>query len=201
MGLEVLDVSTPDAATRRCELLCAVGDAAWRTSEVEHARASFLEAADLARQLGDPIRLATAALGLGGAGFRPWWTEQGLVDDVLVKLLEEALDVLDRGDSALRVKLLGSLAQQLFVFGDTDRRQRPADESLALARRTDDPATLVPAVLFWRMARWQFANMRDRLAVSNEALEPAQALDQRELVMQALSFRFVDLMALGDVRR
>jgi hypothetical protein len=200
MALEVLDVSTPDDATRRCELLCAVGDAAWRTSEVQRARASFLEAADLARQLGDPIRLATAALGVGGAGFRPWWTEQGFVDDVLVELLEEALDVLDRGDTPLRVKLLGSLAQQLFfLFGATERRQRLADDSLTMARRINEPATLVQALLFWRMARWQFANVHDRLAVSNEALELAQALDQRELVMQALSFRLVDLMELGDV--
>jgi hypothetical protein len=199
MALEVLDASTPGDVTRRYELLRAVGDAAWRTSDVQRARASFLEAAELARQLGDPIRLADAALGLGSAGFRPWWTEQG-VDDVLVKLLEETLDVLDRGDSALRVKLLGSLAQQLFVFGDTDRRQRLADESLTMARRINDPATLVRALCFWRMARWQFANVHDRLAVSNEALELAQALDQRELVMQALSFRFVDLMELGDVR-
>ena len=199
MALEVLDASTPGDVTRRCELLCAVGDAAWRTSEVERARASFLEAAELARQLGDPIRLANAALGLGGAGFRPWWTEQGLVDDVLVELLEEALDALDRGDTPLRVKLLGSLAQQLFLFGETDRRQRLADESLAMARRINEPATLVQALFFWRMARWQFANVHDRLAVSNEALELAQALDQRELVMQALSFRLVDLMELGDV--
>jgi tetratricopeptide (TPR) repeat protein len=201
MALEVLDVSTPGDVMRRSELLCAIGDAAWRTSDVERARASFLEAAALARQLGDPIRLATAALGLGGGGFRPWWTEQGLVDDVLVELLEEALDVLDRGDTALRVKLLGSLAQQFFVFDETDRRQRLADESLTMARRINEPATLVQALFFWRMARWQFANVRDRLAVSNEALELAQALDQRELVMQALSFRLVDLMELGDVRR
>ena len=43
------------------------------------------------------------------------------------------------------------------------------------------------------------ANTHERLAVSNEALELAQALDQRELVMQALMFRLADLMELGDV--
>jgi hypothetical protein len=51
------------------------------------------------------------------------------------------------------------------------------------------------------MARWQFANVHDRFAVSNEALELAQTLDERELVMQALSFRFVDLMELGHIQR
>ena len=199
MALEVLDVSTPGDDTRRFDLLCAAGDAAWRTSEVERARASFLEAAELARQLGDPIRLATAALGVGGAGFRPWWTEHGFVDDVLVELLEEALEVLDRGESGVRVKLLGSLAHQLYLLGEVDRRQRLADESLAMARRLHDPATLVQALFYWRIARWQFSNAHDRLAVSNEALELAKALDQRELVMQALSFRLVDRMELGDV--
>ena len=164
-------------------------------------RAHFLEAAELARRLGDPVRLATAALGLGGAGFRPWWTEQDLVDDVLVELLEEALAVLDDGDTVLRVRLLGSLAQQLFVFGETDRRQWLADESLAMARRINEPATLVQALFYWRMASWQFANVHARLAVSSEALELAETLDQRELVMQALSFRLVDLLELGDVVR
>ena len=37
MALEVLDASIPDDDSRRCDLLCAAGDAAWRTSEVEHA--------------------------------------------------------------------------------------------------------------------------------------------------------------------
>jgi hypothetical protein len=68
-----------------------------------------------------------------------------------------------------------------------------------MARRIGEPATLVQALFFWRMARWQFTNVHDRLAVSNEALELAHALDQRELVMQARSFRLVDLMELGDV--
>jgi len=199
MALQALDASTPSDDTRRCELLCAAGDAAWRTSDVASARARFLEAAELARRLADPIGLAAAALGLGGAGFRPWWTEEGFVDDVLVKLLEEALDVLDPGDTALRVKLLGALAQQLFLFGDTDRRQWLADESLTMARRIDDPATLVQALFSWRIAQWRFANVHDRLAVTNEALHIAQALDQRELVMQALSFRLVDLMEVGDI--
>jgi class 3 adenylate cyclase len=198
MALDTLDASTPGDDTCRYDLLCAAGDAAWRTSDVASARANFLEAAELARQLMHPIRLAVAALGLGGAGFRPWWTEQGLVDDVLVKLLEEALDLLDRGDSELRVKLLGSLAQQLFV-SDADRRQRLADESLGMARRIDDPTTLVQALFFWRVAQWRFSNVHDRLAVSNEAVEIAQALDQRELVMQALSFRLVDRMEVGDI--
>jgi class 3 adenylate cyclase len=198
MALDVLDASTPGDDTRRYELLCAVGESAWRTSDVGSARASFLRAADLARQLRDPVRLAAAALGLGGAGFRPWWTERGLVDDVLVALLEEALDALDPGDSALRVKLLGSLAQQFFVT-DADRRQQLADESLAMARRIGDPATLVQALLYWRFAQWRFSNVQDRLTVTNEAVELAQALDQRELVMQALSFRLVDRIEVGDV--
>ena len=74
MALDVLDASSLRDDSRRYELLCAVGEAAWRTSEVLHAARASCEAAQLARQLGDPIRLATAALGFGGAGFRPWWS-------------------------------------------------------------------------------------------------------------------------------
>ena len=77
MALEVLDASSPGDDTRRYELLCAIGESAWRTSEVARARANFLEAAQIARRLGDATRLATAALGFGGAGFRAWWSAEG----------------------------------------------------------------------------------------------------------------------------
>lgn len=198
MALDVLDASSSGDDTRRYELLCSVGEAAWRTSEIARARANFLEAAQLARQLGDPMRLATAALGLGGAGFRPWWSvESGYV--ALLDLLEEALAAFAPGDSAVRVQLLGALAHQLYLSGELERRRRLADESVAMARRIDEPTTLAHALLYWRIARWQFTNAHERLAVSNEALQLAWALDQRELVMQALTFRLVDLMELGDV--
>jgi class 3 adenylate cyclase len=200
LALDVLEASSLRDDSRRYGLLCAVGEMAWRTSEVTHARASFLEAAQLARQLGDPMRLAAAALGFGGAGFRPWWfVGSGYGDDQLLGLLEEALDALEPGDSAVRVQLLGSLAHQLHLSGEHERRQHLADESVAMARRIGQPTTLVHALLYWRVARWQFTNAHERLAVSNEALQLARELDDSELVMQALTFRLVDLMELGDV--
>ena len=200
MALDALDASSFVDDTRRYGLLCAAGEMAWRTSEIAQARANFLEAAQLARQLGDPMRLATAALGFGGAGFRAWWfVGSGYGDDQLLELLEEALDALEPDDSAVRVQLLGSLAHQLHLSRELERRQRLADESVAMARRIDQPTTLVQALLYWRVARWQFTNAHERLAVSNEALQLARALDHSELVMQALTFRLVDLMELGDV--
>ncbi|HXY93997.1 MAG TPA: AAA family ATPase [Acidimicrobiia bacterium] len=195
MALDALDLA--DVA-HRVELLCAMGGASWRTGDAEKARATFLTAAELARQLGDVEHFAIAALGFGGSGFWPWWAEHGLVDDVLVTLLEEALDALPVRDSVLRVELLGSLSQQLYLPHD-ERQARLADESLAMARRLGEPVTLARALCSWRLNRWQFGNVRERLAVSNEALALARELDERELVMQALSVRFVDLMELGDV--
>ena len=143
MALGVLDASPEPDVARRFELLCAIGAAAWRTSDVARAREIFLEAAQLARQLGDPERLARAALGFGGSGFRPWWTEQGLVDELLVELLEGALEGLPGDDSVLRVELLGLLSQQLYFVGNDERQPQLASESLAMARRLAEPVTLV----------------------------------------------------------
>jgi class 3 adenylate cyclase/tetratricopeptide (TPR) repeat protein len=200
MALRVLDASPGDDDTRRFELLCAIGDAAWRASEVLEARASYREAAQLARQLGDPTRLATAALGFGGAGFRPWWSvDSGDVEESVIQLLEEALDAFEPGDSPTRVQLLGLLAHQLYLSGEVERRRLLTDESVAMARRLGDRTTLVQALVYWRIARWQSSNAHERLAVSDEALALARALDQRELIMQALTFRLVDLMELGDI--
>src|SRR6185436_15792645 len=90
-ALRAFDASSPGNLGRRYDLLCAIGRAAWRTNEVALARSSFLDAADHARALHDPVRFADAVLGCGGAGQRPWWTQHGLVDEPLVALLEEAL--------------------------------------------------------------------------------------------------------------
>ncbi|HEY5173916.1 MAG TPA: hypothetical protein VIK54_19475, partial [Acidimicrobiia bacterium] len=64
------------------------------------------------------------------------------VDDALIALLEEALDTVGNELSALRVRLMISLAVQLQWAPDTERRMRLAREALALARETRDPEAL-----------------------------------------------------------
>jgi len=197
-ALRAIDAASPADESRRYDLLCAIGQTAWRTNDVALARSSFLAAANHARSLGDPDRVAEAVLGCGGSGQRPWWTERGLVDEQLVELLEESLAGVGPEDRAIRVRVLGALAQQIFLVGQAGRRRSLADEAVATARRLNDEATLVEALLFWQGAVWDISNPSERLAVSVEALELARTLGLDELEMHALMFRVVDELELGD---
>ncbi len=198
MARRALDALVPVDEARRYDLMCAIGQTAWRTNEVARARASFLEAADHARARADPVRFAGAVLGYGGAGQRPWWTEHGLVDEPLVALLEEALAGLDAEDTPIRVLVLGALAQQIFFTDQADRRRRLADEAVAAARRLGDPVTLVQALVYWHGAVWGIAQPRERRAVADEAAELARSLENDEMNMHAVMFRIVDEVELGD---
>ena len=102
----------PDDAVR-CELSIALGSAQARTGRVTAARESFMTAAGIARTAGTAEGVARASLGLATvtAGRVPF----GMVDTVLVGLLEESLAALGDQDSPLRARLMARLAQALSV--------------------------------------------------------------------------------------
>ena len=97
----------PDADERpRIEVLLALGEADARAGELDRARASFIEAAELAQRLKSGQLLARAALGYGG---RHQWARAGH-DTRLIPLIEQALAMLGDEDEALRVRLLTRIA-------------------------------------------------------------------------------------------
>jgi DNA-binding SARP family transcriptional activator len=126
----------------RCALLLAVGEAEARAGNNRAAKAAFLEASGIARQLGLTLELARAAAGYGG---RIVWSRAG-ADTRLVPLLEEGLAVLGEDDLALRARLLGRLAGALRDELSRERRDRLSLEAVDLARRAGDPAALAYAL-------------------------------------------------------
>jgi hypothetical protein len=91
-ALRALGFAGPDEALR-CELLLRLGRALARAGDYQEAKASYLSAIPIARQLGDTDRLALATLGFGDPQ-----VEAGVVDRRLMDLLQEALDALGPGD-------------------------------------------------------------------------------------------------------
>ncbi len=77
----------------------------WRDTDA--AKVTFLEAADLARQLSD----CAAARASGARLRRPVSLVRAGTDRRIIPLLREALEALPRDDSALRVQLLARLAE------------------------------------------------------------------------------------------
>jgi hypothetical protein len=91
-------------------------------SEMPAARAAYQQAAQLARQTGQPEALARAGLGLG-VELTSW-----IMDPVEVGLLEEALAALGEADSPLRARVLARLAKALLFTPQVDRRLRLSEQ-------------------------------------------------------------------------
>ncbi len=131
----------------RCRILLDVGEVQMRAGLPE-ARETLLEAGVIAEQTGLATELARAALAYGGLFV---WSRAGR-DRQLIPLLRRALAAGDAVDEPLRVRLLARLSGAL--RGDPDMSERAASsaEAVAIARRLDDPATLVHALIARQMA-------------------------------------------------
>ena len=129
-ALDALDRGAAVADRELAELLLALSEAHRRGGERTQARAACIRAAQVARVLADPALLAEAALRLGAE------ITMGLVDPLLIGLLEEALVGLDEAQpSALRARVMARLAAARQPAPDPDHRSRsPRPRSLSRAR-------------------------------------------------------------------
>ena len=102
MALQAFDGSGADAlgSVERTELLLALGDAQSKGGDIAAAKATYLDAADLARRAGD-ARPTRAVRRMGYAG-RFVWMRAG-TDTRIIPLLREALDCVPEEDSEVRV--------------------------------------------------------------------------------------------------
>ena len=191
-ALQVIELKPPVDEARRCTVLLALGEAWWKAGEPGRAKESFGRAAESARQLGAAEPLAEAALGVGR------WVEMGVVDRAQVDLLEEALAQLGGGDSALRAKLLGSLAHSLRWSSSHERRASLSRQAVAMARRVRDVATLAFTLNSTHWVRGP-ENADNRLAATTELLHLAEQLGDREMAMTGHFWRVVELLELGDL--
>ncbi|MGH2991025.1 MAG: adenylate/guanylate cyclase domain-containing protein, partial [Solirubrobacterales bacterium] len=192
-ALEVLDLAPDPEAERRLGLLLELGVVQRRAGRFVGSRETLEAAAGIARELGDIESLARAALGVSAL------SEAGRLDDAIVALLEESLAAIPDGDSALRVELLGGLAQELY-WRDPQGESAPLHrEAVTIARRVGDSRALASA-----LARQTFVisatpeAARERLASSEELLELAEQAGDRELAVRGRAYRLVALLDLGD---
>jgi hypothetical protein len=183
---------------RRCELLLRLGDARWRAGDTRAARASFDEAAELARRLGDGEMLARAALGyvIGLGGFLLFARfEAGATG---IGLLEEALAALPDEDGPLRARLLARLTVEMYSSNEVERRLALSTEAIAMARRLDDPEALITALhsRHWALGAPEMAG--ERLDNADEMLVAALEMGNQELAFLAHNSRFHCLLELCD---
>ena len=193
IALQAMELQKPDEA-ERCELLLSLGDARWKAGDADRAKETFRQAADLARRLKEAEPLARAALGLGGP-----WGEAGVVDEVLIGLLEEALEALGDRDSPLRARVLGRLAVALYWTGSRERRATLSQEAVGMARRVGDPPTLAYVLNRKFYALMGPGNVEDQFATATEIVRLAEELSDRDMALQGRMFRLIGLLELGDI--
>ena len=183
----------PAGDPRRGELGARLGDALNRSGARGAARAAFLEAAARARAAADAGLLARSALGAGGLG-----VTIGPCDEELVDLLEEALAGLEPGANAMRARLLGRLATELY-YADRARADALSREAVEAARACGEPGAVATALNARRVAIWDIDHAQERLATATEMVAEAERADDAELVLQARNWRVLDLMELGRI--
>ncbi len=137
-------------------------------------RRTLLAAANLARELADPDRLARAAL----ANTRGYASSADGVDGQRVSVLRAALAAYPVADSPTRAALL---AFELLADGDWRLRDDLSDEALGMARRVGDRATLARVLTQCGVARWRAQTVGDIQADLREAEQLAERLEDRQL--------------------
>ena len=193
-SLQVMELRRPGDA-ERCALLLALGDALWQAGESQRARETFVHAAQIARALGAAGLLAQAALGLGNVR-----AETGVIDQVLVGLLDEALTALGAGDSALRARVMARLAMALYFSPSSEEHRNALSvQALAMAQRVGEPGTLAFALLARHFVLWGLGGVEERLTLATEVVRLAEEAGDAGVVLEGQAWRILALFELGDI--
>lgn len=196
MALGVIDQHRTAEAKTRVEILLALGSVETRGGDLQSARATFLESADIARREGMARQLARAALGLGGRS--PW--ERPGTETRLVPLLQDALAQLGDDAPELRARVLARLACA-WRSSPEHRAERDAlsQQALALARRLDDPETLCYTLVGRYFATWGPDDPDQRLEIAHESIRVAESLGDMEQLVNAQTMLFSSFTETGRI--
>lgn len=193
-ALQVLELHGPDDQERRGALVIAVGEAHALGGARDRARAAFLRAAEIARELRHPELLARAALGYRGAG------EMGTpADAAAATLFDEALAAVGEAHPALRARLL---SRQVGTRPHSDSmavRETMSREALALARQSGDGAALRDALEARLWACLGPDHLDDRLAVARELLALAESQRHPHMALLAYDAQLGAHLVRGDL--
>ncbi|HEY1508721.1 MAG TPA: AAA family ATPase [Solirubrobacteraceae bacterium] len=183
-----------DGNTLLCDLLIGHGIAAQQSGDPEF-RATLLKASELARQMGDTDRLVRGVL----ANTRGFVSESGRVDTERVSLLEAALGAIGERDSAERARLLATLSAELTFAGDWTRRKTLSDQSVAIATRLGDPATLSEVLSHRFITIWTPETLAQRIEDTDRELAIAQEIVSPIAEFRAVHWRAAAAVEAGDL--
>ena len=192
--LELAEHIPATSEAQRAELLIECGRIMWLAGHPD-AQATLLRAAGLARIQHRPDLIVAAAL----AADRGFFSITGGTDEERIALLTEARDLVPPADLRKRALLTALLAAELTWAADGDHRFALSDEAVALARRSDDPHTVV-RVLGLRNLTISAADTIDaRRRDSQEMFETAAGLGDELALFHATFQQTGPVLEIGDV--
>lgn len=166
-------------ATERGELLLKLGESLLRAGKVAEGRERLTEAAEVARSIGAPELLVSAAIAYGYAP-----GEGGIINQVHVALIEEALEAVGDQDSVERAALMARLGLEHALSPDkahVARRDRLTADAIAMVRRIG-PGPEYPQILRARFSSILGPRRLDEcLGVADETLALGLARRDREV--------------------
>lgn len=193
-ALRVIGMMAPPDERHRCDLLLRLGAAQRAAGQHNDASASYESAAAIARSIGDAERFARAALEYEPAGM----ATIGVVNARLVELLREAVAMLPEADSTTRARVLACLARALYWSPAVEQREQLSDESMAMARRLGDPATLTYAL----SARHYCAgseHIEERVGIGIEMMRITRDAGDSEGEFESHIALVTDFLEMGDL--
>ena len=194
-----LDVLADDPAATdldRYELLMELVTSCRWTARWNELSTCVTEALVVAERLGDPVRVAEAAMSTSKGAL--WQSARyGQVRQEIVDALRRSLEGLPTEDSPLRCRCMLHLAGELYYVAPFGDREALVEEALAMARRIDDPALLVDAFQLADLALWKPSTMERRLGYAEEALQLVPELDDPQTMVLCRTLRSVCLGELG----
>ena len=189
--------SGPHDPGRRVQLLMKSATALHRAGDFEGRRSHALDAARLAKDLGDGATFAKAAVIASGYCDTRFDPER-------IAVLEEALGGLGNTPSALRARVMCELAQNLVVsstVGGPDRAEegrRLSREAVAEARHSNDRGVLGWALFGWHLVLMRNdGSLQERESLARELVEVAAAHQDPDLECISHLWLANDLLAAG----
>ena len=191
-ALALVEAAGGERARERGELLLDAASSLHHAGDLAAARSASDAAVEVARELGDPLLFARAALEHGAV------FDVGAVNDRLIALLEEALDRLEPGDSTARARVMARLASARQPSIPTEHQFELARRAIAMARRMSDERALLDTLRNGVSALMDLADPRERLALNQEHASLAERLGEPLDVLLAHGRIVFDAAELGE---
>ena len=196
--LVAITPAIPDAIGTRCDVLVELGTARRAGGMIKEAHAAFEESLELADQMGDEDRRLAAAVAFCAPslwGSREW----GETCDNLIALLERELARIPDDDLARRIRIMATLAGELYFDTAVERGFVYATQALELARKLGRGEELGVAACSYLLSALVMDRLEDRRELLDELLghPPAELTPMVQAVLHA--HRLTEHLRFGDL--